>query len=223
MQPERMVEARAHELLLEQAAPVRHQRGVEQRHVGRVGEHALVDRGIVRQLAGRADPDVEFAVFGISCRDSGRIRPGAARSAARARNSAAPAPASRQDRRADLRLARQILGRRHVRHRGLMLEARLVVVERHHQGEDRLPVLDRDHAPRGEALAVADAIHLVDDRHLRIAADQEVGVHRMRRAALDGAARRDQRLPDHLAAEHALPAILRRAAAKQIQLRAARC
>ena len=41
-------------------------------------------------------------------------------------------------------------------------------------------------------------------------------MQRMRRAAFDGAAGRDQRLPDHLSAEHALPAILRRAAAKQI-------
>ena len=31
-------------------------------------------------------------------------------------------------------------------------------------------MLDRHHAPRGEALAVADAVDLVDDRHLRVAA-----------------------------------------------------
>ena len=43
-------------------------------------------------------------------------------------------------------------------------------------------------------------------------------MQRMRRAALDGAHRGDQRLPDHLSAEHALPAILRRAAAKQVHL-----
>ena len=43
-------------------------------------------------------------------------------------------------------------------------------------------------------------------------------MQRMRRAALDGAHRGDQRLPDHLSAEHALPAVLRRAAAKQVHL-----
>ena len=43
-------------------------------------------------------------------------------------------------------------------------------------------------------------------------------MQRMRRAAFDGAHRRDQRLPDHLSAEHALPAILRREAAKQVHL-----
>jgi hypothetical protein len=77
-------------------------------------------------------------------------------------------------------------------------------------------VLDRHHAAGREALAVADAIDLVDDRHLGIPADQEIGVQRMRRAAFDGARGRDQRLTDHLTAEHALPAVLRRAAAKQI-------
>jgi hypothetical protein len=96
-------------------------------------------------------------------------------------------------------------------------------VERDHQREDRVPVLDRDHATRGEALAVADAVHLVDDRHLRIAADQEIRVHRMRRTAFHGAAGRDQRLPDHLAAEHALPAVLAASGRERDSLRAARC
>ena len=43
-------------------------------------------------------------------------------------------------------------------------------------------------------------------------------VRRPLRHAFDGAAGRDQRLADHLAAEHALPADLGRAAAKQIHL-----
>ena len=41
---------------------------------------------------------------------------------------------------------------------------------------------------------------------------------RMRHAALHRAAGSNQSLTDHLAAEHALPAHLRRAAAKQVQL-----
>ena len=40
----------------------------------------------------------------------------------------------------------------------------------------------------------------------------------MRQHALDGAGGGDQRLADHLAAEHALPADLRAAAAKQVHL-----
>ena len=76
-------------------------------------------------------------------------------------------------------------------------------------------MLDRHHAARREALAVPDPIHLVDDRHLGVAAYQEIGVQRMRRAAFHGASGGDQRLPDHLPAEHALPTVLRRAAANK--------
>ena len=43
-------------------------------------------------------------------------------------------------------------------------------------------------------------------------------MRRPRGDVLDGAAGRDQRLADHLAAEHPLPARLRRAAAEQVHL-----
>ena len=81
-----------------------------------------------------------------------------------------------------------------------------------------LPVLDRDHPPRGEAAAVADAVHLVDDRRFRIARQQEIGVQRMRQplGGLDRAVRRDQRLAHHLPAIDALPAILRAASTEKI-------
>ena len=118
----------------------------------------------------------------------------------------------------DLGVARQRVGRRHLGHRHLMVEAGLVVVERHRHREDRLAVLDRDHAPRREALAVADPVDVVDDRHLRIAAEQEIRVQRMRLPAFDGAACGDQRLGDDLAAEHALQSDLRAAPAKQVDL-----
>ena len=81
-----------------------------------------------------------------------------------------------------------------------------------------MAVLARGDAPRGETLAVADAVDVVDDRHLGIAGQQEIGVHGMRRPALDGAHRGDQRLADHLSAKDALPADLRRAAAEQVHL-----
>ena len=81
-------------------------------------------------------------------------------------------------------------------------------------------MLDRDHPPGGEAPAVANAIDLVDDRYLGVAAEQEVGVQRMRRPAVDveRAAGRDQRLADHLAAEYPLAPDLGRAAAEQVDL-----
>ena len=46
-----------------------------------------------------------------------------------------------------------------------------------------MAVLARGDAPRGEALAVAHAIDVVDDRNLGVARQQEIGVHGMRRAA----------------------------------------
>ena len=50
VKPERVVEARRHDGLFEHGAAVRDQRRIEQHHVGRIGEHALMDRGLVRQL-----------------------------------------------------------------------------------------------------------------------------------------------------------------------------
>src|SRR2546421_9740549 len=88
-----------------------------------------------------------------------------------------------------------------------MFETRLVNVKRDHQGKDRLAVLDRDHAPRGEALAIADAVDFVDDRHLGIAADQEIAVQRVRRAAVHRAAGRGPRPADHPPPPNPPPAI----------------
>src|SRR2546430_4648377 len=93
-------------------------------------------------------------------------------------------------------------------------------MKRHSHGENRLPVLDGDHAAGGEALAVADAVDLVDDRHLGVAGEQEIGVQRVRRPPGDvhRAAGGDQRLPDHLSAEHALPTDLWRTPTEQVYL-----
>ena len=66
---------------------------------------------------------------------------------------------------------------------------------------------------RREALPVADALHLVDDRGVRVPGQQEVGVERVGDAPLDGPLGGDQRLADHLAAEHpGAPQVLRLAA-----------
>jgi len=80
-------------------------------------------------------------------------------------------------------------------------------------------VLDGDHPPRREALAVAVALHLVDDRHVDVAFAHEIGVQAVRRAVLrDGAAGGDERLPDHLTAEQALEALLGVAPAEEVLL-----
>ena len=113
----------------------------------------------------------------------------------------------------------ELFRRRHVRHLVLMVErAFLLGVERHHDGEDRVAVLDRGDAPGRIALAVAQPLDLVDDRNLRIAGQDEIAMDRMRQPALDGAARRHHRLSDHLPAEHPLPARLRAVAAEQVHL-----
>src|SRR5204863_5588954 len=85
------------------------------------------------------------------------------------------------------------------------------------QCEDRLAVLDADDAARGKALAIADAVDLVDDRDRRIAGPQEIAVQRVDMAvAVDRAGCRDQGLADDEAAEDALPADLRARAAVEI-------
>ena len=115
-------------------------------------------------------------------------------------------------------LVEQRVGRRNVlRHRHLMLQALFVDLEGRLEREDRLAVLDGDHAPRGEGAAVADAVDLVDDRHLGVARPHEIAVQRMHvPVGLDGALRGDQRLGDGLAAEDALPVELRAATTIQV-------
>ena len=123
VQPQRMIEARGHEFLLEQRAAVRHQRGVEQRHVGGIGQHALMDRRIVRQLAGGADPDVEAAVGIFLAEIAVELdRPQFDRPLALV---IAPHRIGhgRQHLLAHLGFARQFFRRRHVRHLGLVIEA----------------------------------------------------------------------------------------------------
>jgi hypothetical protein len=92
-------------------------------------------------------------------------------------------------------------------------------VERGQHLEDRLPVLDRRHAPRGEAAAVAQPLHEVDDRRGEIAGQDEVAVERVRGSiGLHGPAGGDQRLGQHLPAEHAPGADVAIRAAKDVDL-----
>jgi hypothetical protein len=97
--------------------------------------------------------------------------------------------------------------------------AHLGDVETGLQVEDRLAVLDGHHASGGEALAVADAVDLVQDGRGRVAGPQEVGVQRMHQpVALDGAGGGHQRLARYLATEHPLAVLVGRAPAEQVHL-----
>ncbi len=80
-------------------------------------------------------------------------------------------------------------------------------------------VLDGLDAPRREAAAVTDALHLVDDRMRRIAGEQKVTMQRMRRPGLvHRPPGRDQGLAQHLPAVDPLPADLGAHAAKKVLL-----
>ena len=103
-----------------------------------------------------------------------------------------------------------------------MVERRILVgMERDHQREDGVAVLDRGDAPGDVAAAVAQPLDLVDDRDRRIAGQDEIAMQRVRQPlldVLDGTAGGDQRLTDHLTAEHPLPTRLRAGAAEQVLL-----
>ena len=105
-----------------------------------------------------------------------------------------------------------------VRHLELMLEALFRNLKRSRQCENLVTVLDRNDAPRGETRAIAAAVHLVEDRHFGIARAQEISVQRMTDAVLHRAVGRHKGLPQHLPAEHALHPVLRRNAAKDVDL-----
>ena len=193
--------------------------GVEQRHVRGVGCDALVEARVVAQRAVGADPHVEprrhlLRVGEVDRGDVARID-GALL--------VDPLEVVRVARHRAQRLEAlgdggQALGRRHVGHLVLMLEAALGPVEGGLHVEDGLALLHRDDAPRGEGAPVLGAIHLEEDRHARIARAQEVGVEAVEHLALvrRGARGGDHGLAHDLAAEDALASVLRRVASEVV-------
>ena len=100
-----------------------------------------------------------------------------------------------------------------------MLEALLGHLEARLQVEDGLAVLDGHDAPGGERAAVADPVDLVEDRHLRVAGPQEVGVQGVDDPpGLHGAGGGDERLTGHLPAEHALAVLVGGQPAEDVHL-----
>ena len=100
-----------------------------------------------------------------------------------------------------------------------MLETLFGHLEARLQVEDGLAVLDGHDASGGERAAVADAVDLVEDRHVGIAGPQEVGVERVDGApGLHGAGRRHERLAGHLAAEHPLALLVGREPSEDVDL-----
>ncbi len=105
---------------------------------------------------------------------------------------------------AQLAFGAQRLGAGHVGHRLLVVQPVGGELEAGRHVEDRLALLHRDHAARGEAAPLEIADDAVDDRMALVARAHEIGVERMRGlVALDRALRGLERLADHLPAEHA--------------------
>ena len=101
----------------------------------------------------------------------------------------------------DVAVGGQFVGRRHLRHVGLVLKTALLDLEGRGHVEDGPAVLDADDAARREAPPVADAVDVEEDRTLRVAAAQEVGVDRVQVAVADRLRGGDDGLAQHLTAE----------------------
>src|SRR6516165_5085506 len=61
VEPQGMIKTGGYEFLFKKRATVRRQCCVEQHHVRRISQHALVNRGKIRQLSGRANPYIELS------------------------------------------------------------------------------------------------------------------------------------------------------------------
>src|SRR3954469_5491547 len=66
VEPQRMIKARRLDRALEHRAAVRDQGCIKQRHVRSIGQYALVNRQIVRQASGGADPDIEHRLHRLA-------------------------------------------------------------------------------------------------------------------------------------------------------------
>ena len=191
-------------------------RGVEQGHVTGVGDDAGVQRGVVGQSAVGAQP------HRLLHRGNARARHGVALHVTNVDGSGTLVPLAEQMLvRCHARLeVGQRVRRRDVGHVDLVRQALLGGVEAGLQVEDGLTVLDGHDATRGEALAVADAVDVVEDRGHRIAGTQEVGVQRVNPtvAVIDGPRGRHQRLSGDLSAEDALTVLLGRSSAEDVDL-----
>ena len=220
VKPDGVIDARHHEVAAQERGAVRHRRGVEQPVVGDV-----------RQQAADA-----------ACRRRVVCRPRASRSGAPARSPPAragctPAPGGTRTAARSCSQRRSFSGSLSISACGglvsgwsssgggtsgavdLVFEPLLGRLEGRRADEDLLAVLDRHHAPRREAAAVAAAIDAVDDGLGEVAAPQEVRVHRMHDAAVvDRGMRGHQCLAQHLPAEHLRAARVAALAAKQVDL-----
>ena len=200
-----MVQARSHEFGVVPPDVVGGEHGVEQRHVRCVGGNAGVQQGVVPEGAVGADPQALDRFEGF-VDEPGQLPDVALVDGVRPSEPVGQLVVIGLE---AVGQGGQGLGRGHVGHGGLVDEWTLLVdVERGRQIEDGLAVLDGHDSPGRERAPVADAVHLVQDRRVGVAGPKEIRVQRVDVAALDGPARRHQRLGGHLASEHPLPVLV---------------
>src|SRR5699024_8620241 len=117
------------------------------------------------------------------------------------------------------RLRLDVLGLGYFGHAGLVLEARLVDLERHRTVENYATVLDGQHSPHREAASVAGSFDLIDDGRLDIARAQEISMQGMGLARrVDRPLRCRQGLAQNLPAEHVTGADIATLAAEEVVL-----
>jgi hypothetical protein len=89
-----------------------------------------------------------------------------------------------------------------------MLKARLIHMEGRLHVEDRPTVLDGNDSSGGEALAIANAINLIEDGHIGVARAKEVGVQRVDVSVVNSAASSNEGLGQNLSTKHPLTLFL---------------
>ena len=197
---------------------MRQQRGIEQRHVGGVGEHRLLHDDVVGHRTGGADPDIVERLARLA------VHPVVENHGAHLDGARPAHPGLAVLRHlvdpllAQLVLVHQRFRAGHFGHVELVLEALSSTWNDAARVKICLPCWIATTRREVKLAAVAGAVHFVEDRNLGIAGAQEIGVEGMADAPLDRAAGGDQRLAQHLPAEDALHAVFRALAAENIFL-----
>ena len=176
MKPDGVIQARGLKLRIHPRNAVGEHAGIEQIHVRGVGQQALVKGEIIWDRPRCPDPDthVRRSRLGLDRIDGVDY--------VLLKRLFALVPVFELFRGPGERLVSQDLGvgqffgRWDARHRQPVFESRFFHLKRHRHAENRLAVLDRDDATRGETLAVANPIHFVEDWRFGIARPQKVAL-----------------------------------------------
>jgi hypothetical protein len=178
----------------------------DERVIRCVRQEVLVQGGRVGQRRGRLEPHHATRLRLRRVKGILRVDRPHLEGAGEERPLAKPRRQPITHRRRQLLLGHHAFGGRRRRHVVLVGEARLRHLEGGGHVEDRVPALDRAHAPGGERAAVADSIDVVDDGSAHVPRAEEIRVQRVHAPVLrHGLHRRGQGLSEHLPAEDGAP------------------